>query len=107
MPTYEGERWVALYREAMLELEHAKMSGRIQSARNEIAARLKNLRTIPGLHTDELHAIEDAMSGLRVLELEESRYDGEHKRLVLNNTSETLRPIAPAILKKQNEENSD
>ena len=107
MSTYEGEYWVTLYREAMVELEHAKMSGRIQSARNEIVARVKNLQTIPGLHTDELHAIEDATSGLRALELEESRYDADHKRLVLNNTSETLRSIAPAILKKQNEENSE
>jgi hypothetical protein len=107
MSAYEGEEWVELYRLAMVELEHAKMSGRIDSARSEIVTRVAKLQTMPGLHSDERQALRDALSGLRALELEESRYDADHRRLVLNNTSETLRSIAPAILKKQNEENSD
>ena len=100
------EKWVALYHAALVELEHGKMSSRIESARSEIAARVEKLRTMPGLHTDERHAIADALSGLRALELEESRYGADHRRLVLDNASTTSR-IAPAALKKQNEENSD
>jgi hypothetical protein len=82
------------------------MSSRIESARSEIAARVEKLRTLPGLHTDERQAIADALSGLRALELEESRYDADQRRLVLDNASTTER-IPPAVLKKQNEENSD
>jgi hypothetical protein len=63
------EKWVTLYHAAMLELEHGKMSSRIESARSEIAARVEKLRTMPGLHTDERHAIADALSALRALEL--------------------------------------
>jgi hypothetical protein len=105
MSTFE-EKWVTLYRTALVELEHAKMSGRIESARSEIAARVEKLRTMPGLYTDERQAIADALSALRALELEESRYGADHSRLVLDNASTTSR-IAPAALKKQNEETSD
>jgi hypothetical protein len=100
------EKWVTLYHAALLELEHAKMSSRIESARSEIVARVEKLRTMPGLHTDERHAIADALSALRALELEESRYGADHRRVVLDNASTTSR-IAPAVLKKQNEENFD
>jgi hypothetical protein len=100
------EKWVTLYHAALVELEHGKMSSRIESARSEIAARVEKLRTLPGLHTDERQAIADALSGLRALELEESRYDADQRRLVLDNASTTER-IPPAVLKKQNEENSD
>jgi hypothetical protein len=100
------EKWVTLYRTALVELEHAKMSSCIESARSEIADRVEKLRTMPGLHTDERHAIADALSALRALELEESRYGADHRRVVLDNASTTPR-IAPAALKKQNEENSD
>jgi hypothetical protein len=100
------EKWVTLYRTAMVELEHAKMSGRIESARSEIVARVEKLRTMPELHTDERQAIEDALSGLRGLELEESRYGADHRRVALDNASTTPR-IAPAALKKQNEKHSD
>jgi hypothetical protein len=100
------EKWVTLYHAALLELEHAKMSGRIEAARMAIVARTEKLQNMPGLHTDERHAIADALSGLRALELEESRYGADHRRVVLDNASTTPR-IAPAVLKKQNEENSD
>jgi hypothetical protein len=100
------EKWVTLYHAALVELEHGKMSSRIESARSEIAARVEKLRTLPGLHTDERHAIADALSALRALELEESRYGADHRRVVLDNASTTER-IPPAVLKKQNEENSD
>ena len=53
----DKELWVDLYRMAMMELENAKIAGRIGDARIEIAARLAKLRQIPGLHTVEKQAI--------------------------------------------------
>lgn len=51
MADRDKELWVDLYRMAMMELENAKIAGRIGDARIEIAARLDKLRAIPGLHT--------------------------------------------------------
>jgi hypothetical protein len=50
MSEYDKEKWVELYRAALLELEHAKMTGRIGDARTEIAVRIEKLHNIPGLH---------------------------------------------------------
>jgi hypothetical protein len=47
MSDYENEEWVTLYRTALLELEHAKMSGRIEATRTAIVARVENFRTCP------------------------------------------------------------
>jgi hypothetical protein len=66
MSAYEVEDWVALYRSAIVELEHAKVSGRIEAARNAIVARVQKLHDMPGLHSDERMAIADALSGLHV-----------------------------------------
>jgi len=41
---YDQEKWVELYKKAILELEHAKMTGRIGDARTELAARVEQLR---------------------------------------------------------------
>jgi hypothetical protein len=101
---YEGENWVTQYRAALIELEHNKIAGRIEAARTEIRARVEKLRTIPGLHTDERQAIEDALCGLHALTQEEARCDADHKRLVLNNASETSRSIAPPAPNSQNED---
>ena len=57
MPDPDKELWVDLYRMAMMELENAKIAGRIGDARIEIAARLEKLRDIPGLHVVEKQAI--------------------------------------------------
>ena len=73
MVDYDNEKWVGLYRSAMLELEHSLMTGRILDARAEISARVEKLRDMPGLHSQERQAIEDALSGLHSLEQEEIR----------------------------------
>jgi hypothetical protein len=96
---FQDESWLALYRTAMLELERAKMDGRIKAARTEIVARVERLHTMPGLHTEERRAIEDALSGLRVLAAEEERYDAEQKRHVFDQTLQALKTVAPAVLR--------
>lgn len=81
MPDLDRELWVDLYRMAMMEREDAKIAGRIGDARIEIAAQLEKLRGIPGLHTVETQAIDDAMSGLRGLECSEER-DADNERQI-------------------------
>jgi hypothetical protein len=89
---YQNESWVGLYRAAMVELEHSKMSGRIDAARSEIVARIEKLRSMPGLHIDERHALQDALSGLRTLAEEEARFNDEQKRRL---ERESLRSVPP------------
>jgi hypothetical protein len=40
---------VGLYRVALTELEHAKLTGRIGDGRTSITARLEKLKEMPGL----------------------------------------------------------
>jgi hypothetical protein len=104
---HDQENWLALYRAALVELEHAQMAGRIKDARTEIVARVEKLQNMPGLHAEERYAIADALSSLRFLEQEEARYDVEEQRHALDKGLEKLRSIAPAILKSENKENKD
>jgi hypothetical protein len=90
----DKELWVDLYRMAMMELENAKIAGRIGDARVEIAARLDKLREIPGLHTVEKQAIDDAMSALHSLERIEER-DVDHERGIAEKALQSLRVIGP------------
>jgi hypothetical protein len=94
MPDPDKELWVDLYRMAMMELENAKIAGRIGDARIEIATRLEKLRDIPGLHTVEKQAIEDALSGLHGLEWTEER-DADNERQIAERALQRLRVIAP------------
>jgi hypothetical protein len=47
MEDYQKEDWVSLYQSALIELEQAKMSGRISVAQKAIVARVEKLRTVP------------------------------------------------------------
>src|ERR1700730_23616 len=96
MPDRDKELWVDLYRMAMMELENAKIAGRIGDARIEIAARLEKLRDIPGLHIVEKQAIDDALSGLHSLERIER--DADDERLIAERALQSLRVIAPRFV---------
>ena len=96
MSDYDKEKWVELYRTALLELEHAKMAGRIRDTRTEIAARIEKLHDIPGLHAQEGQAIEDALNSLRTLEREEARYEADGQRIA-EAAIEKLRALAPRL----------
>jgi hypothetical protein len=102
MGDYEKERWVELYRSALLELEHAKMAGRIGNARIEIATRIEKLCGLPGLHAVERQALSDALTGLRALEREEARYE-ENERRIAETAIEKIRMIAPKIQRIEQE----
>jgi hypothetical protein len=96
MTDYDKEKWYEAYNVAMLELEQAKMRGRIGEARTEITARIEMLRTLPGLHAEERQAIENALSGLRMLEREETRREADERRIA-EAALEKLRAIAPKV----------
>jgi hypothetical protein len=96
---HNNEKWVELYRSAMLELQHSLMAGRISEARAEITQRIEKLHDMPDLHAEERHAIEDALSGLRMLEREEIRRAKDQERKLAEETLERLRSIEPRIAK--------
>jgi hypothetical protein len=94
MSDQDKELWVDLYRMVMMELENAKIAGRIGDARIESAHASKKLREIPGLDTVEKQALDDALSALRSLERIEAR-DGDDERRIAEKALQSLRVIAP------------
>lgn len=99
---YDKEKWIEVYKSAMLELEQSLIAGRIAEARAEIVKRMEALRSIPGLHGEEHQAIEDAIRNLRVLEREDTNHTTEEQRKAAEAALERLRSIAPKI-KRPNE----
>lgn len=96
MPDYDREEWYRIYASAMLELEQAKLAGRIGDARSEIAARIEKLKDMPGLHGTERHAIEDALNNLRTLEREDERAKADEGRIA-EAALEKLRILEPKL----------
>ena len=68
------------------------MTGRIRDARAGISARVQALANLPGLHQDENHAMQEALSVLKILEREEERFDEEERKRL---AAEALRKIEP------------
>ena len=97
MEDYKKEDWVSLYQSALIELEQAEMAGRISAAQKAIVARVEKLRTVPGLHTEERQAIEDALHGLQSLEWEGARFDAEKERRAIEQSLEKLRSVGQTI----------
>jgi|SRR5579863_163684 len=75
MEDYKNENWFLLYQAALVEPDHAKMAGRIKAAEESSLARKEQLRALPGLHSEELHGIADALHTLAVLEKENPETD--------------------------------
>ena len=94
--SHEDEEWFGLYRSALIELEHAKMTGRIGDAHSSITTRLEKLKEMPSLHMEERQAIQDALNGLRMLEREEERYQADERRIA-ERALENLRRLAPKL----------
>lgn len=99
MAGYDREKWFEIYQKALLELEHAKMLGRIGEARGAIRTRVQKLKEIPGLHAGEQQAIDDALNALRFLEREEERYDENQRRETLEVASRKIQSIGPTSKK--------
>jgi hypothetical protein len=96
---YAHEKWSTLYKMAILGLERAKLTGRIEDARIEMAARIVKLRDVPGLHAQEISAIDKAHRILLLLESEEKRLAAEQKRRAIEEALRQVRSIAFKIEK--------
>jgi hypothetical protein len=55
------------------------------------------LRALPGPHTEERRAIEDALRALAFLQREEARFDAEAERRVVEESLEKLRSVGHTI----------
>lgn len=94
---FQGEDWLSLYHSALVELEHAKMAGRISNARMAIVSRMEKLTTLPGLHPQERQAIEDALRALHLLEREDARLTEEEGRRSIEQALEELRSVKGSV----------
>ena len=95
MTEHDQEKWVELYKAAVLELKQSLMARRIADARAEIVKRIEALRDIPGLHEEERQAIEDALNSLQFLEREDVAITAEEERNKAAAALERLLVIAP------------
>ena len=103
MSDYDQEKWVEVYKSAVLELEQSLIVGRIADARAEIVKRIEGLGSIPGLHEEERQAIEDALNNLNFLQRENATaITAEEERAAAQAALERLRSIVPRI-KRPNE----
>jgi hypothetical protein len=62
--------WRELYEGAVIETDVKQVGSRIQAARTAIDTRLHDLQMDHGGSPEERHALDDALTGLRVLERE-------------------------------------
>ena len=95
MCEYAREKWFDFYKRAMLELEQPAMARRIGDARMEIAARLEALSPLPGLHSPERLALQDALNTLLVLEREDEKAAAEKRKAGEEPTSQQLKTLTP------------
>jgi hypothetical protein len=72
----------------------ARLAGLIEDVRSEIAARIEKLRDVPGLHTAEIHAIDNSHRMLQLLEVDEVPPASEDKRRAIDEALHHLRSIA-------------
>lgn len=66
---WRNQRWVTLYKVAMVETERAKLKDRIDDAKSAVTDRARELAAATDAQP-ELDALADAIKGLRVLERE-------------------------------------
>jgi hypothetical protein len=63
--------WVSIYQAALIELEQAKISGRITEAQKAIIGSIEILGSMPNLQPEEKNALEHALRSLRGLDQNE------------------------------------
>jgi hypothetical protein len=80
VPTPANEKWIKLYKAALLESEPSLLPGRIADARAELTKRLEALRKPSGPAERERRTIEDALNSLQLLERRKMEVTEEEKR---------------------------
>lgn len=79
--TYTREKWLELYRLALVEIEKSLLGGRIMDVRDEIVMRVEQLDQSPELNIEERKAIAAALLALRTLDREDAKYAADQKKL--------------------------
>ena len=85
--------WVSIYQAALIELEQAKISGRITEAQRAIIGSIEILSSIPSIRPEEKNALDHAVRSLRGLDQNEP----EVLRCAVAKTLDDLRLFGPAI----------
>jgi len=85
--------WVSIYQAALIELEQAKISGRITEAQRAIIGSIEILSSIPSIRPEEKNALDHAVRSLRGLEQDEP----EALRRAVIKTLDDLHLLGPAI----------
>ena len=68
--SWEHQGWIEPYRLAVLEMNPKKVAARITAAQSAIKARIADMKAVP--NEQELHALQDALRVLRLLEKQDS-----------------------------------
>ncbi len=97
MSDEDAENWSEIYKNAVMELGHAKMRGSVGDARAQIRTRVEKLKELPGLHVADRQAIDDALNALRFLERDEDRYDENQRRETLEVAARKIESLGPKI----------
>jgi hypothetical protein len=85
--------WVSIYQAALIELEQAKISGRITEAQKAIIGSIEILSSMPNIQPEEKNALDHAVRSLRGLEEDEP----EALRRAVTKTLDDLHLLGPAI----------
>jgi hypothetical protein len=75
-----NEKWIELYKAALLEQETSLLPGRFAVARAAITKRLETLRNSPQSHKRERRTLQDALNSLQLLERSGSKEAAEDQR---------------------------
>jgi hypothetical protein len=106
MEDYQKGDWVSLFQSALIELEQAKIAGRIDTAQKAIVGRVQQLSTMPELHWEERCAIQEALRELEVLQREEARFDAEAERRAGEESLEKLGSVGHTIQRLRERKNN-
>lgn len=97
MCAYTNEQWNNIFKDAVEEFEHVRLTCSIASRRKAISVRLEKLYNAPGMHAEERTAITDVLRILHLVEVEDAHYQREEKQQLLDEALNKLTSVAPAI----------
>jgi hypothetical protein len=80
VPNQAHEKWIKLYKAALLESDPSRLPGRIADARAALTERLEALRKTSPPAERERRTIEEALNSLQLLERRKMEVTKEEKR---------------------------
>jgi ferric-dicitrate binding protein FerR (iron transport regulator) len=80
VPNHENEKWIKLYKAALLEAEPYLVPVRIADARAALTKRLEALQKASASRNREYQSVEEALNSLRLLEERRERKAAEEEQ---------------------------